>query len=837
MSFKGVKSGFASPQHVVIPKTKGIITTNLFIDLIIINTMNSQQTLKTIAILALFLIPSAYAAYQLGPGPDLRSLCPLHYQCLTETEANAQLDDPERSSDDSCGTGLDKEFPVYKFCYREKEVEREPEPDPISLCPDGFECLTGPDAEDKFGEGGFKSSSGESCGIGWEKDHQIKKYCYSEIPLDECIDTDGGKVYDVKGSAPLCEDTCSEFSKNPQVVVRECYAEIIDDKCKVSVDYYDCNSVCEDGVCLPPTCDDWIQNQGESGVDCGGPCDSTCDCPSGYKCSTVVEAEQEFGTGSFATSSDESCGHGWAGDLQLSKYCYKKVESYDCVDSDGGADIYVKGSAPGCEDFCSSDRELQECVVSQGIDDCEVRQSSYQCEGVCKNGACQLPSCDDGIQNQDEVSIDCSEKSIYSICEDCCNNGIQDYDEEGIDCGGSDCTPCGLVPIKGRILYEDTDTATGQFKPVRHAKFHAKFSLRLCEEDPCQTPVAEAEWTTDSAGKFSFMVPRNYQSAYILFGDPNDFFDINYAVRLTKDMDGCNEYLWWISDSHTVPATGTLNFGEMKIGMNADIDFVGNWKETTDGTCSWDGEESGSVPGGSAYFNIADVALYARQYADGKRDDSDSIGYVDVQYPDVDWSNYNPTWEEITLIQGPNKDGDWTDHGFDDGVVIHEFAHHLQTTISENDDYWGDGSHTFCSYGKDEEFAWSEGFAEYFGTIVPYTYSAVSNPDQSYGMIEAPNCEEFGWEGEATVAALLWDLADDPSTFTSSTGESFDTISGRETLIFNIFDDELDNFGDAGDLCEFIEQGWNCRLSGSEKSAIDALLTSFSVDCETECDD
>jgi hypothetical protein len=58
MSFKGVKSGFASPQHVVIPKTKGIITTNLFIDLIIINTMNSQQTLKTIAILALFLIPS-----------------------------------------------------------------------------------------------------------------------------------------------------------------------------------------------------------------------------------------------------------------------------------------------------------------------------------------------------------------------------------------------------------------------------------------------------------------------------------------------------------------------------------------------------------------------------------------------------------------------------------------------------------------------------------------------------------------------------------------------------------------------------------------------------------
>lgn len=790
---------------------------------------------KTIAILAfLFIIPVAYAA--ITP-PPLRSLCPSGYQCLTDNEANSQFDDPERSSDDSCGTGYEKEFPVYKFCYRDAVPEPpipDPEPEPPSLCPEGFECLTGPDAEDEFGEGSFYSSSDDPCGTGWEKDLQIDKFCYAEIPLEDCIDTDGGKVYDVKGSAPMCEDACSEFSTNPSVVVKECYVEIIDDTCKVQLDYHDCNAVCEDGICLPPTCDDWIKNQDEEGVDCGGPCPLSCVCPDGYKCTTVVEAEQEFGAGSYSAASAEPCGHGWEGDLQLSKFCHKKIESYDCVDSDGGPDIYVKGTAPNCEDFCSTDRILQECTVSPGIDDCDVYQSPYECEGVCKNGACQLPSCDDEIQNQDEVSIDCSKKSIYSICDSCCNNGIQDYDEEGIDCGGADCTPCGWVPIKGRILYEDTDTTTDQFKPVRHAKFF----LKLCDTNPCQTAVAEAEWTTDSAGNFNFMVPRSYASGFIVMGESNDFFDINYALRLTKDMDGCNEYVWWSGFSNAIPATGTLNFGDLKVGMSSNMDFVGHWKETTDGTCSWDGEESGDVTGGAEYFNIADVALYSRQYADGRRSDSDSIGYVDVQYPDADWSNYNPTWEEITLIRGPDKDGDWADHGYDDGVIVHEFAHHLQTTISENDDYWGDGSHNFCTYGKDEEFAWSEGFAEYYGTIVPYTYAAVSQPDKSYSTIETPDCDEFGWEGEATVAALLWDLVDDPATFTSSTSESFDTISGKETLIFNVLDDDLDNFGDAGDLCEFVEQGWNCMTSGSEKTAIEALLADFDVtECETECDD
>ncbi|MFH1364210.1 MAG: hypothetical protein ABIH52_01000, partial [Candidatus Aenigmatarchaeota archaeon] len=68
------------------------------------------------------------------------------------------------------------------------------------------------------------------------------------------------------------------------------------------------------------------------------------------------------------------------------------------------------------------------------------------------------PSCYDGIQNQDEVSIDCG-----GICGSCgtCFDGIRNQNEVGIDCGGI-CSPCvgqekpafyGLAQFNTRFLY------------------------------------------------------------------------------------------------------------------------------------------------------------------------------------------------------------------------------------------------------------------------------------------------------------------------------------------------------------------------------------------------
>ena len=709
------------------------------------------------------------------------------------------------------------------------------------ICPPGCECLTGPDADAKFGVGNFNACSHKVCGYGWVGDLYMTKYCYSEIPIDECIDTDGGKNYDVKGSAPGCEDRCSEFS-HPPTVVNECYVDVVDGKCQVNIAYYDCDSVCEDGRCLPPTCDDWIQNQGEDGIDCSnstpgapGLCDEPCICPDGCKCATGMEAEDHFGPNNFMACSSNPCGEEWIGDFPVFKYCYKKIESSDCYDTDGGADIYEKGSAPGCVDTCTSDQTLQECLAFPIIDGCDVYSSPWECEGSCQDGACMMPSCDDGIQNQDEVSVDCSLKSIYADCDSCCSNGIQDYDEEGVDCGGSQCMPCGYIEIRGRLLYEDSDSDTGLFKPVRHGNM----LVRFCDSHPCTSPTHQAQWPTDSLGNFIFWVPKmNFKSVFVRLGHVDDYdpYWFNYAVRIAKDLDDCHELVWWHSGSREIPPSRIVNFGDLKIGRNTNMDFQGYWAEEIDAvTCGGGSDESGTFTGGSEYFNIADAILYARQYAEGKRSDNDNIGYVDVQWPDAAGSQYNPMYEELYIEAAD---------GFSDYTIIHEYGHYLQDAIGTNDEYWGDSGHNFCTDDKNEEFAWSEGFAEYFGTIVPSTYAALSIANSYIDRSESPYCFEnlggesccdtaTGNESEATVCGVLWDIAD------TNTDENFDQINGRETLIFNIFDLEMDN-GDSGaadapDLREFIEQGINCRLNDLEKGAVWNILDHFNVTYGTGC--
>jgi len=90
-----------------------------------------------------------------------------------------------------------------------------------------------------------------------------------------CKDTDGGKNYEDKGhvvGAPLEYNTdyCLSDTK-----LAEYYTEVVNDECQIKKEYPEC--VCEDGVCLAPTCDDGIQNQDEEYVDCGGPCTIPCD--------------------------------------------------------------------------------------------------------------------------------------------------------------------------------------------------------------------------------------------------------------------------------------------------------------------------------------------------------------------------------------------------------------------------------------------------------------------------------------------------------------------------------------------------------------------------------
>jgi hypothetical protein len=84
--------------------------------------------------------------------------------------------------------------------------------------------------------------------------------------------------------------------------------------------------------------------------------------------------------------------------------------------------------------------------------------------GVCVGGTCQLPTCSDGVRNDNETGVDCGGPTNCPLCPagqgckaaaDClskvcwagvcqapkCDDGIQNGDETDWDCGGS-CAPC-----------------------------------------------------------------------------------------------------------------------------------------------------------------------------------------------------------------------------------------------------------------------------------------------------------------------------------------------------------------------------------------------------------
>jgi len=534
-----------------------------------------------------------------------------------------------------------------------------------------------------------------------------------------------------------------------------------------------------------------------------------------------------------------------------------------CQDSDGGINYDERGVVGTYEDYCLDDRDIIEYYTEVRSNKCYIESVAHTCEGLCSEGRCLPPTCEDGIRNQGE---------------------------EEVDCGGP-CTPCGYVAIKGRILYQEADVSGNPksdtagnpiFKPARFLKFKI------------EGEVSTGTKLTDSNGFFYVLINRDGnvgKEVHIKIGDCDMYNGgFNYAVKIARDLDRCNEYMIWDSYSLTIPETGDVDFGELKIWIDKDVDFDAKWRDgpwTAERACGRSActRDIHHDVGGAAYFNIAETILVAREYADGKRDGSDSIGKVTVEWPDAEWPNYTPFWELIKLRR---------DFGFNDGTIVHEYGHHLEKKISAHDRVFiGDISHTFCSDKDDTEFAWSEGFAEYFGTIVPHHHKYpdpqfLSGPNIDYKRIESLNCnytcleiairrgarffplatsdfseffrlhpelfsgtlcnENSTWNDnsgifksrktiEGTVANVLWDLVDEPGPdFPRSVAESFDTISGKEDLIFSIFDRELDNRADAPDLCEFVREGWDCREEvRAERDAIDSILQHYNVNCQRGC--
>ncbi|CAF0945683.1 unnamed protein product [Adineta ricciae] len=194
-------------------------------------------------------------------------------------------------------------------------------------------------------------------------------------------------------------------------------------QCNVSTD---CSSnLCVSQVCLPTQCANGVQDNGETGTDCGGPCATGKKCADGGRCTVNVDCTSNV-------CSTQLC---------LSRQCGNGVQDNGETGTDCGGPC---AAGKKCAD-------ASQCTVSA---DCS--------SNLCVSQLCLPSKCANGVQDNGETGTDCggpcaagkkcADASQCTVPADCssnvcatqiclpsqCANGVQDNGETGTDCGG----PC-----------------------------------------------------------------------------------------------------------------------------------------------------------------------------------------------------------------------------------------------------------------------------------------------------------------------------------------------------------------------------------------------------------
>ena len=213
------------------------------------------------------------------------------------------------------------------------------------------------------------------------------------------------------------------------------------------------------GATTGPTCSDGIQNQGETGVDCGGPCAPCSTACSGNEVNFTITFDNYPEETSWTLTTDAGATVDAGGtygnqadgstiliDFCLTDGCYNLTINDSFGDgiccsygsggytiTDGSGNVLGSGGNFGSSEttaFCLGGGPAATC--SDGIQN--QGEAGVDCGGPCT--ACA--TCNDGIQNQGETGVDCG-----GPCTACptCNDGIQNQGETGVDCGGP-CTAC-----------------------------------------------------------------------------------------------------------------------------------------------------------------------------------------------------------------------------------------------------------------------------------------------------------------------------------------------------------------------------------------------------------
>ncbi len=228
----------------------------------------------------------------------------------------------------------------------------------------------------------------------------------------------------------------------------------------------DCaNLNCANGVCSAASCDDKKQDQGEQGVDCGGPC-KACD---GAPCTAGTECKSDAcAAGMCGPSAGKTCGVGLPNACELTEACGQDKDCKSIVCTGGKCvavtpDVHTDGRVNGGETDVDCGGTTGAPVCKEG----KICLKGGDCEGLCTAGKCAAPSRTDGkiSPSLGETDVDCGgtmpDKNgvVAKVCATgkLCGSGIdcesrfcgvdkkceprktgrKDGDESDVDCGGT----------------------------------------------------------------------------------------------------------------------------------------------------------------------------------------------------------------------------------------------------------------------------------------------------------------------------------------------------------------------------------------------------------------
>ncbi|NLV27130.1 MAG: hypothetical protein GXY48_08190 [Methanomicrobiales archaeon] len=259
-----------------------------------------------------------------------------------------------------------------------------------------------------------------------------------------------------------------------------------------------------------------------------------------------------------------------------------------CEDTDGGTNYDVAGCIGTACDTCEDDRWLKEYRIESPTSTrpCNYRSYRHQCEGLCVDGACQPPSCTDGILNQGEQEADCGGPCpSCSLCSEIRSGGSLPEQFDWRYYRGMNW----ITPIEDQFLCGScwAHSATAAAEAVYNVETGTNHGLNLS----VQYFVSDCYEDGDCSGGFPekvFRIMKWWEGA-----TEEEYFPDIHSNSPCSPRAGWDDHTWEIDDFDRVdPRRGENDINEIKraivckgpvvsYGGGHAVLLIG-WDETTD---------------------------------------------------------------------------------------------------------------------------------------------------------------------------------------------------------------------------------------------------------------